>query len=42
MKAVCNNVKIDVKKNVKNKIINDCNIELKKYLVEKNCSKSKI
>lgn len=30
MKAVCNNVKIDVKKNVKNKIINDCNIELKK------------
>ena len=30
MKAVCKNVKIDVKKNVKNKIINDCNIELKK------------
>ena len=34
MKQVCKNVKIDVK-NVKDKIINDCNIELKKFSVEK-------
>ena len=42
MKQVCKNVKIDVKKIVKDKIINDCNIELKKFSVEKNCYKLRI
>ena len=31
MKAVCKNIKIDVKKIVKQKIIEDCNYELKKF-----------
>ena len=30
MKAICKNIKIDVKKIVKQKIIEDCNYELKK------------
>ena len=42
MKAICKNIKIDVKKIVKQKIIEDCNYELKKFLLEINCFKLKI